>query len=644
MSRHLLVSVGIGAACVSAALLIEWVTTPAPVRRQLHLEVFRYGISPSVIRVNRGDRLDMTFSSRDTGHSFFLQDYRLDAKISPQAEYLEVFDPLRTQDPPRLEKSVEITAGLPGIIGRLISISRHRCHVYCGPMHGFEQGDLIVRPNWLFAISAGLLVAIPLAGFYRARKVPLTPVDNKPSADLLASSRVLKAVLRWRGLQFAVTSPVLAAFLVVILAGLLGTKVGGRNLAVMATWVVWMFIMAVILMPLNSRLWCLICPLPVLGEYAQRGSTILARPLPGSPVGNRFLGLGWRWPRWLRGAWLRQLAFLSIGTIAASFAGMPKWTAMLLVVLGGSATALAILFQRRAFCQYLCPVTSFLGVYSGVGRLLVRARDRAVCTSCHGKDCYHGNASGWGCPFNLFPSALKDNAECGVCTECLKSCPYDNMTLRWRRGNVLQDRFRSPGQAWQVLAMLTLAMAYSLVILSPWPGLRDVVNIVDRGHWPRFLTYVLILWSTTLLIVPGAFCLLNRWGLKRAGLELPPKEAFTRFASAFVPLGLGLWVAFFTAMFMVNYRFVLMTLSDPFGWGWDLLGTAGMPWIQLWPALIPWIQAGLLLVGLAWSMRHGYRLWLTETGRPESALRGFSPTAGLLLLLAGGMIVYFTQF
>ena len=44
---------------------------------------------------------------------------------------------------------------------------------------------------------------------------------------------------------------------------------------------------------------------------------------------------------------------------------------------------------------------------------------------------------GWGCPFSIFPSTLKSNAECGVCTECFKTCPHDNMTLAWRRALLL---------------------------------------------------------------------------------------------------------------------------------------------------------------------------------------------------------------
>jgi hypothetical protein len=97
-------------------------------------------------------------------------------------------------------------------------------------------------------------------------------------------------------------------------------------------------------------------------------------------------------------------------------------------------------------------------------------------------------------------------------------------------------------------------------------------------------------------------------------------------------------------MMMANYRFVLMTLSDPFNWGWDLFGFANWPWLQLWPGAVPWLQSGLAVLGLGLSLRNGYGLWLEETGHPRRAFRGFVPTGGLLLALAGGMVVYFTQF
>lgn len=644
MDRRTLVSALIVVACVGTVGVIEYATTPAPTARSIHLEAFRYGVAPSILRVNRGDRLRLTFSSRDTAHSFFLQDYRIDAKIMPQGgDFVEVFDPLRATDPPVMMQAVELTAGRPGWLGRLNTVSRHRCHVYCGPMHGFEQGDLIVRPNWVFVAGLGGLLAIPLVGFYRVRSGAPAPAAPGRPLDLLRRFPILDRLVKWRALQFYLTLPVLAMLLLAILAGLFGTKVGGRNLAVMATWVVWMTVMAIGLVLVNSRTWCTICPLPTLGEYVQRLTITGVRPRPGRSAGNRFFTLGWRWPRWLQGDLVRQLSFLTIGTLAASFAGMPRWTALLLLVFVVGAVILSVVYEKRAFCQYLCPVTSFLNVYSSVGKVGVRVRDRTECARCADKPCYHGNANGWACPFNVYVGGLTENAPCGVCTECFKSCPYDNVTLVYRPGPSPEGP-RTQWQAWQVIAMFTLAMAYSLIILSPWPALRDVVNVVDRWNGRAFLGYVVVLWAATLGIVPGLYALANRAGLAWSGAGLERRFAYRRFAAAFIPLGLGLWVAFFATMFMVNYTFVLMTMSDPFGWGWDLLGTAGKPWVQLWPGAVPWLQTGLILMGLAFSYRRGYRLWRAETGSDRVALRGFLPAAALLFLFATAMLVYFTQF
>jgi hypothetical protein len=96
---------------------------------------------------------------------------------------------------------------------------------------------------------------------------------------------------------------------------------------------------------------------------------------------------------------------------------------------------------------------------------------------------------------------------------------------------------------------------------------------------------------------------------------------------------------------MSNFTFVLMTLSDPFGWGWDLLGTAGMPWIQVWPSGVPWIQAAFLLIGLALSLNSGYGRWLAlSSGDRVKALVGFAPAAGVYAAMAGVMLAHCANF
>ena len=97
--------------------------THEPVRKNIHITSFRYGKDPSVIRCNRGDTLILTFSSDDTGHSFYLEEFDIDAKVSPSSDEVSVF---KVSDPsikPFLTKEVMIVARHPGILNYVVSRS-----------------------------------------------------------------------------------------------------------------------------------------------------------------------------------------------------------------------------------------------------------------------------------------------------------------------------------------------------------------------------------------------------------------------------------------------------------------------------------------------------------------------------------------
>ena len=133
-----------------------------PTSRYIHIRSFRYGKDPYVIRCNRGDTLHLTFSTDDTGHSFFLQEFDIDVKISPSRDEVTVF---KTSDPtikPVIEKEVVLIVKHKGIYNYIVSKSNYRCHVWCGPMHAFEQGKLIILPNTLLVFSLGSLLGIIL--------------------------------------------------------------------------------------------------------------------------------------------------------------------------------------------------------------------------------------------------------------------------------------------------------------------------------------------------------------------------------------------------------------------------------------------------------------------------------------------------
>ncbi|HKK43095.1 MAG TPA: hypothetical protein VJ963_11845, partial [Bacteroidales bacterium] len=96
-------------------------------------------------------------------------------------------------------------------------------------------------------------------------------------------------------------------------------------------------------------------------------------------------------------------------------------------------------------------------------------------------------------------------------------------------------------------------------------------------------------------------------------------------------------------MLFVNITFIIQSASDPFGWGWDFFGAAGMPWHQFLPQYIPWFQAILLLSGFYLSLRNLRKSWTHFKPNKKQVLLVSIPAAFFLSVAAVGMILFFTN-
>ncbi len=494
----------------------------------------------------------------------------------------------------------------------------------------------------------GLLFGIAATGLLAVRR-ELRHVAPEPHSlpategwDVFRRWPWLRWLTKWRGFQFAWVALSMALLYVVLLTTLFGTKVAGRNLGSMLTWVLWLFLLTAVLTPLGGRIWCLACPLPVLGEILQRRAVTGVRNGTTCGTNNHFFGLNRAWPSWLANDWLRTVAFLLLGTFSTVLVAVPRISGWVILGMFVLATGMALVWRLRAFCRYLCPVSAFVGLYSRFAGLALRPADQAVCDRCPSHSCRHGSPRGWACPYGLCVAEIRENRDCGLCTECIKTCPYDNVTLRWRP-LAGETGIRDSSEAWLAMAMFVLAAAYCVVYLGPWPQLRDCVDIVDKGNWRLFGLYAAVLWTTALVVVPAGMLLLAAIGKRLARVPLPTWRLLTASAGALVPIGLATWIAFVVPMLLVNVTFVVQSLSDPFGWGWDFFGRASTPWHQLWPAAIPWIQVGCIGIGLGYSLRNAWRIWLSLAQEPRAALRGVTPLALSLIGVSAGLVWFFAD-
>ena len=96
------------------------------------------------------------------------------------------------------------------------------------------------------------------------------------------------------------------------------------------------------------------------------------------------------------------------------------------------------------------------------------------------------------------------------------------------------------------------------------------------------------------------------------------KKLFVVQAYALVPLGLAAWVAFSLSFVFANFSYVLAALSDPFGWGWDLIGTAGIGWTPWLTGLTPFLQVGVLLTGFVWAATTSRKIATEKTENTQA--------------------------
>lgn len=620
--------------------------TGDPVNRYYHIRNFRYGKDPYVIRCNRGDTLHFTFSSDDTGHSFFLEEFDVDVKVSPANEEVLVFGVEDPSAKPYVTKELVLTAEFQGLARYLVSKSHFRCHVWCGPMHAFEQGKLVIMPNTLLNFSMGSLLAVFglwIASLFR-RHVPDSGRAGERSGwiDLFEKFPLLRKAATSRWPQIIATILALCLIYVVIMTSLFGTKMSGRNLGVVLMWIVWLFLLIAVMTPLGGRVWCTICPLPLFGDWMQRGSIFSPQVGKTGHFNNRFSGLFLKWPARLDNNWLRVFIFLVLATFSTTLVASPKVSGFVLLGLLLTPTIMSMIFELRAFCRYICPVHAFVGPFAGMSTVALRNRSQEVCDRCKPHYCQNGNAKGWACPYGLNVGEMKESMECGLCLECVRSCTYHNVSL-FARPFASERKVKHLSDAWLVIAIFTIAIIYSVLYLGPWPVVRDYVNILDKKNWNLFGLYSIFLWMAVLIVVPGLIYLLTVAGKRWSGTGVNAKEAFQTNTGSLLPMGLFMWMAFVVPMLFVNFTFLLQSLSDPFGWGWDFFGTANTPWHQVLPRAIPWIQAFLMLTGVGLSLRNLRRNW-AELGLAGGKLMRASLPMGLFLTgVTVWMLFFFTN-
>ena len=298
------------------------------------------------------------------------------------------------------------------------------------------------------------------------------------------------------------------------------------NLASLIVWSLW-WPLVIISAVLLGRVWCQVCPMELVNSLF--GRIGLKRKAP------RFLVSGWGT------AAFYGLAML--GFIRTFWAHRyPDRMAAFFLFLFASAAVAGLLFEKRAFCNGLCPVGRLLGLYACCAPLEWRVRSTRTCSACRTKDCASFRTAyrltSRSCTSNLYPASIKDNRECLVCTQCRKVCPSDNLRLSLRRPVAdFLTGFRLNNAEFFLLLLVAGLVVWELA--EEWAPARTVLEFIPIQVSARLgfsgeaanLVQSLVLF----VLLPGLLFLVPGWAGKRLnGISL--LESAKAFGLVFLPV------------------------------------------------------------------------------------------------------------
>ena len=496
---------------------------------------------------------------------------------------------------------------------------------------GMEGHMMAGIPTWMAMAGLGLVILLSHVLLSRRREARNTDASYWRLGLLDWSP--LKRLVRAPFFPLLVQSLSIGLLLLIIVAGLYGSQ--RHNIATVLTWTWWWALLIFIIVGFGKG-FCTICP--------WEGLASLATSLSLRSRVKR-IGFEWKWPGWARNLYpaLGLFILLTWFELGYEVTDSPSTTALLGLGMAAMAVLAAMGFEGRGFCRYACLVGRVSGIYSLFSPLELRADSREVCRSCESKACLHGTEKEVGCPTFLFPGNLKENTYCTLCTECVRSCPHDNLNINFRplAADLMEKKRFRWDEAIMAMVMLSLTSFHGATMTGQWSQLSDWVRAATgMGRLTAFTALMAGIIALPLLLFWGSAALSR---LLAADPALRIGEVLKLLAYPLIPVALCYHLAHNGMHFFMEGQNLLPLLSDPLGWGWNLFGTAGRSYAPLislekiWLLQISLIVAGHLY-GVLIADRVGRRLFRSGNG-----LRGLAPFIATMVLYSGFSIWLIAQ-
>ena len=374
----------------------------------------------------------------------------------------------------------------------------------------------------------------------------------------------------------------LFAFAFVVTLLFVGPQTRDANFGLNLFWA-WWWPVILFAFPFVGRVWCAVCPFMIYGELVQTISLKLfprkLRPWPRQQAE--------KWGGWILFALFALILLWEELWDLPNTAYLSSW---LLLLITGGAVVCSLIFERRFWCRYLCPIGGMNGLYAKLGMIELRAQQGICAATCTTYQCYKGGPEKGegmetgGCPVYSHPAQLQDNRDCVLCMTCLKACPHRSVELNLRPPGIELWTTHNPTSYEVALLLLLLGSVFLHRLPEINAHFGSFVNLEN------FAVHAGL--SVMALIVPGVIALAAHGLLRLVNWSLKPRS-FIELAYGYLPLVLGSTLAHYLRLGLTEAGRIVPVTFATFG-----MSGISAPVVVADPAVIAFLQ-GVTLVAAA---------------------------------------------
>ena len=246
----------------------------------------------------------------------------------------------------------------------------------------------------------------------------------------------------------------------------------------------------------------------------------------------------------------------------------------------------------------------------------------------------------WTC--SVGPDGATDrNTYCVMCTECIKTCPNDNISINIRKPfhdifnkglGFLRTKDVSRSLSFIVVFLLGIVPFHNLEMTPTYVSFETSVAEGLGISEMVIRTAAILLIGLLAVAIFSVFLLVSKKLVGASQYSL--QNLFVWFALPFIPVAISLHVGHNYFHLLEEGTVIIPVLSDPFGYGWNLFGTAGARITIIPESVISLLQFLTIGFGVMASAYLLYRLPRNMFTEGRQALRATMPMLVFLVGLA----------